>query len=337
MRIAFIPSPHCYYANVFNGVIVQAKCWRDALVALGHEVELVHPMSPIAWKSFDIIHLFQHGGWCSQLLESLAQDGAHTFLSPIIDPPRPYGQFARLVSLVPFERLRLQQNQRMLRRYGATCERFLSRSEHEKISLEAVGVPSEKIINVPISMSKDWVIDDAALTRYPRNGAVLHISHLAQPRKNVRALIEASIAKGFPLRLAGSLNDAAFASWLDGVQAAHPHITYLGRISDAQMEEEMLSCSVFCLPSLYEGVGLVALDASYCGANLVSSIAGGTRDYLGEHSAYIDPLDKDALGEAIMRALDAPLPNVAAHHHVADNFSKLASGRNLEAAYASVL
>ncbi|MFG1346769.1 glycosyltransferase family 4 protein [Xanthobacter autotrophicus DSM 431] len=337
MRIAYILSPYCYYTNVFSGVVVQARCWMEALQALGHEVCLVSAMSPIDWKSFDVVHLFQHGSWCDSLLDDLAALGVPTVLSPIIDPPRPYGRVAALVSRIPFERLRLQQNQRLLRKYGGSCTRILSRSTLERQSLEAVGVPPGKIVNAPISMSKDWALDEATITAAPRNGAVLHVSHLAQPRKNARLLIEVAMEKGFPLRLAGSLSDPAFASWLKQVEASHPNITYLGRISDARMLEEMLACSVFCLPSLYEGVGLVALDAGYCGANLVVSTAGGTRDYLGEHAFYIDPHDRAGLGDAIRRALDLPLPNLEVHRHVEREFSKLGSGRKLEACYADML
>lgn len=335
MRIAYVLNPSNYYANAFSGVVVQAQCWKGALAELGHEVEYIRPEGPISWSSFDVVHFFQHGPWCETLIGDLTSVNVATVLSPIIDPPKPYGLLAATASVIPFERLRLQQNQRLLRQYGAKCSRLLSRSSLEERSLKAVGVPTGKIINVPISMSKDWNIDEREIYG-ERNGTVFHVSHLSQPRKNVRRLIESSIALGFPLRLAGSLQEPAFADWLQTVQADNPHIKYLGKISDAQMREEMLSCSVFCLPSLFEGVGLVALDAAYCGANLVVSAAGGTRDYLGNHADYIDPLDASALGASIQRALASPSPNVDAHRHVRDSFSKISSGKALEAAYLDI-
>lgn len=337
MRVAYILSPYCYYANVFSGVVVQARCWKEALEALGHEVALVSALESIDWKTFDLVHLFQHGSWCAPLLSDLAAAGVPTVMSPIIDPPRPYGLIASLVSRIPFERARLQQNQRLLRNYGATCTRMLSRSQLERRSLEVVGVPASKIVNVPISISKDWVIDEATISGVERNGAVLHVSHLAQPRKNVRLLVEVAAERGFLLRLGGSVSDPSFAAWLKAVEAAHPNVTYLGRLSDSQMLEEMLTCSVFCLPSLFEGVGLVALDAGYCGAKLVVSTAGGTSDYLGPHALYIDPHAGKSLGDAIQQALSMSLPDVEVHRHVEREFSKLASGRKLETAYGDIL
>lgn len=337
MRIAYILSPYCYYTNVFSGVVVQAKCWAEALAGLGHEVEFVRADQPIDWRSFDLAHLFQHGSWCDSLLDEFGQQKIHTVFSPIIDPPRPYGRLVTLISKIPFEKLRLQQNQRLLRKFGRTCELFLSRSNLERLSLEAAGVPAEKIVNVPISLSKDWDINVPTLLSKARNPSVLHVSHLAQPRKNVRLLVEVAIERGFELRLAGSLSDQGFAAWLKGIVAEYPNVTYLGRISDEKLMEEMLTCSVFCLPSLFEGVGLVALDAGYCGANLVVTSAGGTKDYLESHAAFFDPHDRKALGDAITESLTLPLPNLDVHHHVAGKFGKQASGRKLEGAYADLL
>ena len=337
MKIAYILSPYCYPANVFSGVVVQAKCWAEALTDLGHQIEFPRADQPIDWGSYNLVHLFQHGSWCESLLNDFARQSIQTVYSPIIDPPRPYGRLAALISKIPFEKLRLQQNQRLLRRYGQSCELFLCRSGLEGRSLQAVGVPAARIVHVPISLSKDWQVDVAMLSARPRKRSVLHVSHLAQPRKNVRLLVEVAIERGFELRLAGSLSDPEFAAWLRGIKSKHPGITYLGRISDAELMEEMLACSVFCLPSLFEGVGLVALDAGYCGANLAISTAGGTRDYVGNRATYFDPLDRKGLGDAVMTALDQPLPNLDLHRHVAAEFSKAACGRKLEAVYANLL
>lgn len=337
MRIAFIFSPYSYFANVFSGVVVQGRCWRDALQALGHDVEMLDPTRPIDWKGFDIVHLFQHGQWCGPLIQDLAGIGVPTFLSPIIDPPKPYGRIATLLSRIPFERGRLFQNQRLLFQYGAQGAQFASRSTIETLSLKACGVSDEAIHTIPISMSHDWDINDAVVLASPRNGAVLHVSHLAQPRKNVRRLIDSAIRLGFPLRLAGSIADVAFAAWLDSIQAQHPNIRYLGRVSDEHLRQEMLSASVFCLPSLFEGVGLVALDAGYCGCRLVVTKCGGTIDYLSGCADFVDPTDVSGLDAALSRALASPGPDMVARTHITENFTKLGSGRNLVAAYERCL
>lgn len=337
MKIGVILSPYCFYANVFNGVVVQARCWMEGLRALGHDVVLLQAVERIDWKSIDIVHLYQHGPWCGPILQDLAKTGVRVFLSPIIDPPRPYGLLPRLMSKIPFERGRLWQNQRLLRQYAALGTQFLARSELEAQSLRAVGVPNSSIHQVLISMSNDWPINDAIVQTSTRNGGIFHVSHLDQPRKNVRRLIASAIRIGASLRLAGSISDPEFSAWLDDIQARHGTIRYLGRISDEQMQAEMLSASVFCLPSLFEGVGLVALDAGFCGCNLVVSNCGGTRDYLGDQARYIDPEDDARLDAALRAALAIPAPNMETRAHIVAQFSILASARNLVSVYERVL
>lgn len=338
MRIAFIVGPANLYSNAFSGIVVQANSWARGLREAGHEVVFPQVHLPIDWQQFDVVHLFQHGPWCQPLIERLRKFARPVVvLSPIIDPPKPYGRGARLLSQIPFERLRLAQNQRLLRIYGGLCDRMLARSRHELASLSAVGVPAQCISMVHIPMAKAWEIDDQTVATHPRSGAVFHVSNLDQPRKNVRRLVELAITERFPLRLAGSIANPDFLAWLQGVQAEHGNITYLGRISDDALQEEMLSCAVFCLPSLFEGVGLVALEAAYCGANLAVTRCGGTPDYLGAHALECDPLDRESLKAAVLEALARPLPNMAARDHVARLFSIDASTRALLQCYRDAI
>ncbi|WP_439814791.1 glycosyltransferase [Zavarzinia sp. CC-PAN008] len=337
MKIAYVLSPSCLYGNLFSGVVVQARCWAAGLRELGHQVDFPAAHQAIDWTSYDVVHLFQHGAWCDSLIGNLAPTRSRTVFSPIIDPPRPYGRLAGAVSLLPFERLRLAQNQRLLRLYGRRLDRVLARSRHEAESLRAVGVPGDRVPIVHIPMSKAWDIPDDAVLRHPRNGAILHVSSLSQPRKNVRTLVEIAMQEGFALRLAGSIGDPAFAAWLQSVSAAHPRIVYLGRIGDDVMLDEMLSCSAFCLPSLFEGVGLVALDAAYCGAHLVVTDRGGTPEYVGDTARIVTPADRDGIRDALKAALAEPGPNMRGRARVIANYSSRGSAENLVQTYQEIL
>lgn len=333
MKIAYVLGPSCLPGNQFSGVVVQARCWAEGLRGLGHNVSFPAPQEGIDWRSFDIIHLFQHGAWCDGILGQLSKYPAQLVFSPIIDPPKPYGIIHATVARIPFERARLIQKQRLLNRIGQMQVLCLARSKHEAESLRAVGVPSRNIEIVPIPMSKTWTLHENQVRTATRNGAVFHVSHLNQPRKNVRLLIDIAIERGFPLRLAGSISDTVFKNWLGAVITRHPNITYLGRISDDEMLAEMLSCSVFCLPSQFEGVGLVALDAACCGANLVVTNRGGTAEYLGPTAILVDPAKRASLARALERALTAPVPNLAARDRVLAHYTRQASAERLAQVY----
>jgi glycosyltransferase involved in cell wall biosynthesis len=53
-----------------------------------------------------------------------------------------------------------------------------------------------------------------------------------------------------------------------------------------------------------EGFGLAAVEAMACGATLVTTDCGGSRDYADETCALVvPPLDVDSLGAGIVEAL----------------------------------
>jgi hypothetical protein len=69
-------------------------------------------------------------------------------------------------------------------------------------------------------------------------------------------------------------------------------IKYLGNLNSKKLSKLMLTQQLFCLPSLYEGVGQSALDPAYHGMQIVSTDNTGLKNYLGSSAHYIHPLDK---------------------------------------------
>ncbi len=63
--------------------------------------------------------------------------------------------------------------------------------------------------------------------------------------------------------------------------------------------------SVFVQPSTYEGFGLTAIEAMACGAALVTTDNGGSRDYAFDRrtALVVAPSDADALAAALIQAL----------------------------------
>jgi glycosyltransferase involved in cell wall biosynthesis len=66
--------------------------------------------------------------------------------------------------------------------------------------------------------------------------------------------------------------------------------------------------SVFVFPSLYEGFGLPPLEAMAAGAPVVTSNVSSLPEVVGDAALLIDPLDPNAIADAIVRVLtDASL------------------------------
>jgi glycosyltransferase involved in cell wall biosynthesis len=82
---------------------------------------------------------------------------------------------------------------------------------------------------------------------------------------------------GFSLAMAGGCQDEALAGRLDSLP---PYIRYLGQIPQDMLAELMKSSDVFVLPSYFEGLPLVLIEAMASGALPVSTDLPGVREWI---------------------------------------------------------
>ena len=122
-------------------------------------------------------------------------------------------------------------------------------------------------------------------------------------RKRVDVLLRAAaIARhripGFALRIAG--NGPCAAAWrslsrelnLDGT------VTWLGDVSRAELAAEYNRASVFCLPSVQEGFGIVLLEATAAGKPIVAARAAAIPE-VAPHANFFEPDNPEALAAAL--------------------------------------
>ena len=78
----------------------------------------------------------------------------------------------------------------------------------------------------------------------------------------------------------------------------------MGFVSDKELSLLYNRAKVFALPSINEGVGLVALEAAMHGCNIVITNLGGPKEYYPKDMAQtVNPYDIDDIGQAIIKAL----------------------------------
>jgi glycosyltransferase involved in cell wall biosynthesis len=75
-------------------------------------------------------------------------------------------------------------------------------------------------------------------------------------------------------------------------------ITILGAVGDEELAREYARASLVLVPSAYEGLGLVALEAQVAGATVCGYDVTGLRDAVGEGGIVTPPGDVGALAEA---------------------------------------
>ena len=90
-------------------------------------------------------------------------------------------------------------------------------------------------------------------------------------------------------------------------------IRLLGRVAHDEIPRLLGEAHVLCQPSLIEPLGQALLEAMACGRSVVATRIGGPPEFVPpEAGILVDPLDVDALVEAMRAAAALPRPNEAA-------------------------
>ncbi|MCB2126475.1 MAG: glycosyltransferase family 4 protein [Rhodobacteraceae bacterium] len=136
--------------------------------------------------------------------------------------------------------------------------------------------------------------------------------------KNVLRLIEAMprILAACPdarLVIVGRTTGARFWDNVDDLKAgaskdarASERISFTGEVSDADMAELLAASEALVFPSLWEGFGLPAVEAMYCGTPVLASNRGSLPEVVGGAGLFFDPERTEDLAGAAIRLLGEP-------------------------------
>ena len=166
---------------------------------------------------------------------------------------------------------------------------------------------------VPEARGKTEVIDSGVdLQRFrvepaPEGGPHFLCVGALTARKNVVRLVEAfeQLERG-TLTFAG---DGPLRSQLEGRSG----VELAGSVSHDRVPRLIAQAHVVCQPSLIEPFGQALLEAMACGRSVVATRIGGPPEFVPpEAGVLVDPLDVEALTDALGAAAALPCPNPAA-------------------------
>lgn len=182
------------------------------------------------------------------------------------------------------------------------------------------GIPPERISVTPLGVGRQWFaeIPQKELERVRLKHALPERFFLfvgtVQPRKNVGRLLEAHRSLPAKLRREVPLVVAGRAGWLCEAEVAALEggddgaLRYLRHVPEDDLMPLVKQASVMVLPSLHEGFGLPVLEAFAAGTPVVSSNAGAIPEVAGDAAILVDPLDVNALAQAMRQVVeDTPL------------------------------
>jgi glycosyltransferase involved in cell wall biosynthesis len=90
-------------------------------------------------------------------------------------------------------------------------------------------------------------------------------------------------------------------------------VTVTGRVPHDEIPNHLARADVLAQPSLIEPFGQSLLEALACGRSVVATRIGGPPEFVNpEAGVLVDPLDEDAIADALRQAAALPTPNPAA-------------------------
>ena len=311
------------------GVKVQGKMWHDGLVALGHQVDLVNIWDDYDWDSYDWLIMMGYGGNFRDSSRAFSKLVKRLAIAPIIDPDCGYTKYKFYTKYWGNQKhLGLSSRFHDLYLNKDFYKLWLVRSDFEKSYVTKCLDIDESLIDLVPLQYRVPSCDTMPL----KENFCFHASRLAASNKNVPRLVEAAKKYGFNLFLAGLLASEEEKQWLHNMIDGHDNIKYVGQLTDEELVSYYRKCKVFALPSITEGVGMVALEAAANGAEIVLTNDGGPKYYLKDHAEIINPYSVDDIGRAVMKLMERNVYQPALLDYMKNNFSAEACSKQLEKA-----
>ncbi|WP_040524621.1 glycosyltransferase family 4 protein [Gordonia effusa] len=219
----------------------------------------------------------------------------------------------------------------------------VSRSSEVDIR-KAFDIPDGRITTIPLGVDTD--VFRPSSERIP--GRVVCVASADAPLKGVAYLLEAIAKVGaerpVELVLVSKLDpNGPSAKRIDDLSIADK-VKVVSGIDDHELAELLATAEIACVPSLYEGFSLPAVEAMGCGTPLVATRAGAIPEVVGpdgQAAILVPPQDSGAIAVALTKLLDdAALRErlgAGGRRRVEENYSWAAVAAKTAAHYQSVV
>jgi glycosyltransferase involved in cell wall biosynthesis len=199
---------------------------------------------------------------------------------------------------------------RMQKKVAPQLRRIVTVSESSKRDIaEQMGVPAGNMAVVPVGVDHEGFRPMPEIARVP--GRLMTTASADVPLKGLRHLLEA-VAKlrterDVELTVIGKPRDESGAPRLIRELGIEDAVHFVSGVTQERIVELYAEAQVACVPSLYEGFSLPAIEAMACGVPVVGTTAGAIPEVVGDKgdtALLVPPADAGALAGAIARLLD---------------------------------
>jgi len=171
---------------------------------------------------------------------------------------------------------------------------------------EAFNIPEGRLVTIPLGVD----IDAFAPRGERTPGSIVCVASADAPLKGVSYLLQAfakvAAEREVHLTLVSKLDPEGPSAALIDELAIGDKITVVSGVDDDELAALLASAEIACVPSLYEGFSLPAVEAMSCGTPLVATRAGAIPEVVGDAALLVEPRDAEAIAGAFRELLDHP-------------------------------
>ena len=183
-----------------------------------------------------------------------------------------------------------------------------------EVARREYGVPPERLAVVPEPIDLEvWDDQFWRASRRPRGAPVVLCVARAYPRKRIQDLMRAAAVlrarvPGIQVRVVGRGPEWPALSQLHAELGLGDSVALLGDLTRERLAEEYVNASVFCLPSVQEGFGIVFLEAMAAELPVVACRVAAVPEVVldGITGLLTAPREPDTLAGQIERLIADP-------------------------------
>lgn len=159
----------------------------------------------------------------------------------------------------------------------------------------AMGVPSSKVVVIPPGLRIAEQPSDTGIQR--EEGRVLFVGRLESEKRPLDAVAAMDLIAGqVPAARGVVVGTGSLEHRVrEAAAATSGRVEVLGGLSDDEVVGEYFRAQVVLMPSAFEGMGMVALEAMACGAAVIGYDVEGLRDTIGRRGRLVPLGDIEGL------------------------------------------
>jgi len=307
---------------------IPAARTKEALERRG--IEVLHLDLWKREQDFDLLHIFGAGYEIEKFIKMAKWRGVPVVVTANDYSAKPLWKWCLWRAMDPL--VPIPTVYRMRQTIYDKADRIICSSRSEAVQLSCrFKIDSSKVRIVPHGIDKNLFANadpKLFIERFGIDNFVLQVGRINREKGQVR-LIRALEGTGLNVVFIGSLvaigekvNPEEQQEFLRLVEK-YSWVHYVGEFknNDSLLASAYAAAKVHVLPSQWEILGMVTLEACAAGTAAVSGRYPPIYDYLGDKIYYCDPMNTDSIREIVLKAYQKGLLQPRVREYVLNNFS----------------